>query len=206
MLSFIYQLAVATLLVSSCVKPVETVKDNVPPVTLSNVAYGTDSKQKMDVYLPADRNADSTKTIVVIHGGGWNEGDKADFNPHLKELQNRLPGYAFANINYRLFDINTGNNKFPTQENDVKSSIDFLKSKAEEYKISNKFILLGASAGGHLVLLQGYKNSQPGEISAIVSFFGPSDLLEFYNHPSNGGVPLILTALTGTTPSLNKDL
>ena len=206
MLSFISQFAVATLLLTSCVKPVETVKDTNPPETLANVAYGTDPKQKMDIYLPGNRNVDSTKLIVFIHGGGWNEGDKADFTPYVKELQKRLPGYAFANINYRLFDLGTGTNKFPAQENDVKAAVDFLKSKSAEYKISKAIILLGASAGGHLVLLHGYKNSALGDVKAIVSFFGPSDLLDFYKSHGDPRTPLLLIALTGTTPTQNEDL
>ena len=150
MLSIISQLTVATLLLTSCVKPVETVKDSNLPETSLNVAYGTDPKQKMDIYLPANRNVDSTKLIVFIHGGGWNEGDKSDFTPYVKELQKRLPGYAFANINYRLFDLGTGANKFPTQENDVKLAVDFVLSKSKEWNVSRDIALAGISAGGHL--------------------------------------------------------
>ncbi len=191
---------------TSCVKPVETGNNGIPPETLINIAYGADPKQKMDIYLPAHRNVDSTELIILIHGGGWNEGDKTDFTPYVKDLQKRLPGYAFANINYRLFDLGTGSNKFPAQENDVKASIDFLKSKSAEYKISKEIILLGASAGGHLVLLHGYKNNTAGDVKAIVSFFGPSDLSELYKHPSDPRIPLLLIALTGTTPSQNQAL
>jgi acetyl esterase/lipase len=191
---------------TSCVKPVQTDNNSIPPETRTDIAYGADPKQRMDIYLPANRNVDSTKLIVFVHGGGWNEGDKADFTPYVKELQKRLPGYAFANINYRLFDFSTGVNKFPTQENDVKASIDFLHSKSAEYKISKATILLGASAGGHLVLLHGYKNNTLGGIKAIVSFFGPSDLADLYKHRGDPRIPLLLIALTGATPTQNQDL
>jgi acetyl esterase/lipase len=40
--------------------------------------------------------------VILIHGGGWSGGDKQDFGLFIVELQNRLPGYAIANINYRL--------------------------------------------------------------------------------------------------------
>lgn len=194
------------LMFSSCVKPVHTDNNTtgVPAETLKNVAYGTDPKQKMDIYLPVNRSTDSTRLILFIHGGGWNEGDKADFDPYVKELQKRLPGYAFANINYRLFNFNTGENKFPAQENDVKAGVGFLKIKVSEYKISETIILLGASAGAHLALLEGYKNNDQGKVKGIVSFFGPTDMIEFYDHHPNPGLPALMKALIGTTPSENK--
>lgn len=204
MLSIISLLLTLTLTFDSYRKPLPT--NIIPEETLNNVAYGTDPKQKMDVYLPANRNSDSTKLVIVIHGGGWNRGDKAELAPYISELQKRLPGYAFANINYRLFNFNSGSNKFPAQENDVKAAIEFLKTKSAEYKISPNIILLGASAGAHLALLQGYKNSDHGNVKAIISFFGPSDLTELYNNPGNPGIPLLLNALTGTNPSENKTL
>ena len=37
--------------------------------TILNVAYGPDPLQVMDIYLPASRRADSTKVLVMIHGG-----------------------------------------------------------------------------------------------------------------------------------------
>ena len=104
------------------------------------LATVTDDKQKLDVYLPPLRDT-NTRLIVIIHGGGWNSGDKSDFNNLITEIQKRLPGYAIANLNYRL--IRADGNYFPTQENDVNSAITFLKSKSSEYKISAKFYFDG---------------------------------------------------------------
>ena len=85
--------------------------------TSLNVAYGSDPTQKMDIYLPADRSSTSTKTIILIHGGGWTQQDKSDFAPYVDTLKKRLPGYAIFNINYRL--ATGSSNFFPAQENDV---------------------------------------------------------------------------------------
>jgi acetyl esterase/lipase len=97
--------------------------------------------------------------------------------------------------------VANGQNLFPTQENDVKAAVDFLFSKRNEYHISGKWAFLGASAGGHLAMLQGYKYSSPIKASAVVSFFGPSDLTSFYN--SSPIVALLLLNVTGSTPTLN---
>jgi acetyl esterase/lipase len=163
-----------------------------------NVAYGMDVAQKMDIYLPAGRTTPTTKVIILVHGGGWDQGDKADFTPYVDTLKRRLPGYAIININYRLA---TGSaNFFPTQENDVKTAIDFIYSKRTEYLISDKFVLLGASAGGHLSLLQAYKYTTPVKIKAVVDFFGPTDLADMYNNPPNPLIPFLLLQVTGGNP------
>ena len=160
--------------------------------TLLDVAYGPDPLQKMDIYLPASRRVDSTKVLVMIHGGAWIGGDKSDFVLGIDTLKKRLPDYAIFNINYRL---STGTvNIFPTQEQDVKYAVEYIYGKASDYLVSNKFVLLGASAGGHLAMLQGYKDSIPVKVKAIVSFFGPSDLVDMYINPA-GGNPLLTVAL-----------
>jgi acetyl esterase/lipase len=193
---------VLALAVNSCAKPLPAI--SLPAETIDNVAYGTDPKHKMDIYLPQNRSAERTKLIVLIHGGGWNGGDKGEFTPYITELQKRLPDYAYANINYRLCNLNSGNNRFPAQENDVKTAIEFLRAKSAEYKVSHSIILLGASAGAHLALLQGYKIEKPQKVKAVISFFGPSDLVDLYNHPANPSIPLLLNAVTGSSPSQNK--
>lgn len=189
------------LAVSSCQK--ETGQDTASPgetsLVKTDVAYGTDASQKMDIYLPASRSEDSTKSIILIHGGAWSEGDKGDFAPYVSQLQQQLPGYVVFNINYRL-SVN-GTNLFPAQENDVKAAVEFIINKRSEYKISDKFVLLGASAGGHLALLQAYKYPAPARPRAVVSFFGPTDLTALYN--SSLIAAFGLGNVIGGTPATN---
>jgi acetyl esterase/lipase len=170
-----------------------------------NVAYGADALQKMDVYLPAGRSESSTKVIILIHGGAWSSGDKADFTPFVDTLKNRLPGYAIINLNYRMA---TGtSNLFPAQEMDVKAAIEFIYSKKTEYKISDKWVLLGNSAGAHLSLLHAYKYSTPVKIKAVVDFYGPTDMVEMYNNPASILVPAsAVQAVVGATPTTNLTL
>ena len=169
--------------------------------TYLNVSYGTDAAQKMDVYLPAGRSTNSTKLMIMIHGGGWTSGDKSDFTQYVDTMKRRMSEYAIININYRLSA--NPNNLFPTQENDVKAALDFIYSKRAEYLISDKFVLIGASAGGHLAMLQAYKYSAPVKPKAVVDFFGPSDLTDMFNNPVGGNALLSLTlaAAIGKTPT-----
>ncbi len=164
---------------------------------LMNVSYGKDAMQRMDVYLPADRSSAKTKSLVLIHGGGWNSGSRHNFTSYIDSFKRRIPDYAIFNVDYSLV---TGNTIFPAQENDIKAAIDFITARSGMYKINtDKLVLLGVSAGAHLALLQAYKNSSP-KIAAVIDFFGPTDLMEMYNKPWNPMIPHLMEALIGGTP------
>ena len=190
-----------SILISSCKKDDDTPEDL--PVTMMNVSYGGNAQHKMDVYLPANRSSTSTKVMILIHGGGWNTGDKSDFNAYVDSLKKREPTYAIFNLNYRL--ANTPD-LFPAQEQDIKAAVEFIYNKRGEYNISDKFVLVGASAGAHLALSQGYKNSTLVKPKAIIDFFGPTDLIDLYNNPPNPLVQAQLIAVTGATPTSNNTL
>lgn len=197
-----YYFLLLSLLFIRCQKENNSGSATLPEKTMMNVSYGTDAAQKMDVYLPTGRDA-STKVIILVHPGGWNTGDKSDFNPYVDTLKRRLSDHAIFNINYRL---STGSiNLFPTQENDVKAAVDFIISKTNEYNISDKLVLIGASAGAHLSLLQAYKYSTP-KIKAVVDFFGPADLTDMYNNPAPLAPPAALALIIGATPISNPTI
>ena len=195
-----------SLLIVSCQKETgNNTPGNLQEQYLTDVTYGADAKQKLDVYLPSGRNTTATKSIIMIHGGAWSSGDKSEMTPFIDTLKNRLPGYAVFNLNYRLV---TGTlNTFPTQENDIKMAMEYIWSKKSEYNISDKFVLLGVSAGGHLALLQGYKYDSPIKVKAIVDFFGPTDMTDLYNNPASIFIPsATIESVVGATPSSNPVL
>ena len=184
-------------------EPLSVQEKNLPAKIIYDVSYGNDTAQMMDIYLPAHRSINSTKSIVLIHGGGWNSGSKHDFVAYIDSFKRRMPDYAIFNINYRLVN---GGNLFPTQEQDVKTAIDLIISNSMEYHVNkNKLVLLGVSAGGHLALLQGYKYNNP-KVAAIIDFFGPTDLVAMFQKPWNPYVPFVLQMITGTTPRQNSAL
>ena len=185
----------------SCQK--ETQENTLAAETIMDQSYGSDPLQKMDIYLPAGRSTDSTKLIVLVHGGAWMEGDKADFRTYVSTLQQRFPGYGVANINYRL--ATTSANHFPVQETDMKAAIDYLAQKSSEYNIAQKFVLLGASAGAHLALLQAYKYSAP-KIAGVIDFFGPADMVDMYTSSTSSIHQLAIQILMSGTPATNPTM
>jgi acetyl esterase/lipase len=196
---------IAAIAMTGCQKSIDGSGTSaaLPAKILLDVSYSTDALQKMDVYLPAGRSSSSTKLIVLIHGGAWSSMDKSDFTEYVDSIKKRMPDYAVFNINYRLA---TGTaNFFPAQEMDVKAALDFIVSKTSEYNISQKIVLLGASAGGHLALLQAYKYATPA-VKAVVDFFGPTDMTDLYNNPAPLAPAPYLALIVGATPLSNPTI
>ncbi|MEO7047653.1 MAG: alpha/beta hydrolase [Ferruginibacter sp.] len=193
------------ILLYSC-KKTENIPGSIAGSTQLNIAYSADAAQKMDIYLPANRTTTTTKVLIMIHGGAWTGGDKKDMTPFVDTLKHRLPGYAIFNINYRL----SANpyNLFPTQEMDVKTAVEYIYNHRSDYLISDKFVLLGASAGAHLAMLQAYKYNTPVKVKAVVDFFGPSDLTDMYNNPVAGNplLSLLVAQAVGVIPAQNQTL
>jgi acetyl esterase/lipase len=173
--------------------------------TQLNIAYGTDPLQKMDIYLPAGRSASTTKSLIVIHPGSWFLLDKntPEWLTFIDSLKTRLPSYAIFNVNHRLASL-TGN-LFPAQENDIKAAVDFINARKSDYLVADKFVMLGASSGAHLALLQGYKYTTP-KAKAIVDLFGPTDMVQMYLDPASASPASGIALLMSGTPASNPTL
>ncbi len=140
-----------------------------------NISYGNNNNQKFDLYLPANRNLD-TKTIILVHGGGWTSGDKSDMNLIKDLLRQDFPNIAIANINYRLADAN--NKAYPMQIEDITAIINYLKSNKEMYTISENIGFIGISAGGHLSLLWSYAFDNENNTEMVCSIVGPTNFTD----------------------------
>jgi acetyl esterase/lipase len=141
---------------------------------LTNVSYGNDAKQKFDLYLPANRNASDTKTLILIHGGSWIGGDKSEMTPILEVIRKNLPNYAIVNMNYRL--ATWGKPAFPMQIDDIAAVI--AKLKNGKYDISDNIGFIGVSAGGHLSLLYSYAYNTDKNVKMVCSIVGPTNFTD----------------------------
>ncbi|SDD96776.1 alpha/beta hydrolase [Niabella drilacis] len=205
-----------SIFITACNKEDDFKPDNspIPPPSQaynkSNVSYGPDALQAMDIYLPAGRSAATTKVFIFIHGGAWAEGDKADADhaPLIDSLRRRLPDWAIFNLNYRLAGGIPLKNKFPAQEEDIKKAIQYIYDKRQTFTISDKWVFAGASAGAHLALLQGYKNNSPIKPKAIIDLFGPNDMTALYNSYNNNdpAEAVLISLLMSGTPSNNPTM
>ena len=140
-----------------------------------NVSYGSDSDQVFDIYLPEGRTLD-TKVMVLVHGGGWTSGDKADMNYLRDIILQDLPDVAIVNINYRLADET--NQPYPMQINDITTIINMLKANQSDYVISDDFGFVGVSAGAHLSMLWSYAFDTNSDSKMVASIVGPTNFTD----------------------------
>ena len=163
-----------------------------------NIAYGTDSKQTFDLYLPANRTS-NTKVMVLVHGGGWVSGDKSEMDQVKDLVKQDFPNLAIVNINYRLAGL--GNPPFPMQIDDVSSVVTFLKENKTKYTISNKFGFIGTSAGAHLSLLYSYASDTGKNVNMVCSIVGPTNFTDpAYINNTDTSAQLLL-GLFGVSPT-----
>ncbi|GEQ86595.1 lipase [Patiriisocius marinistellae] len=145
-----------------------------------NVSYGNDSQQVYDLYLPANRTDEKTKVIILVHGGGWIEGDKADVTGYISLIQQNNPNHAIVNMNYRLAVIPTIP-AFPNQFLDLKAVITKLTAERETLQILPEFGLIGLSAGAHISLQYDSVYDTNDQVKFVADIVGPSDFTDpFY--------------------------
>jgi acetyl esterase/lipase len=184
---------------ASCQKNIDT--DNKDPLDpakalqLQNVTYGTGTRNKADVYLPANRNSSTTACIIMLHGGSWVAGDKADNNMFIPLLQKAIPGVAIINMNYTLGNGST-NSTHPAQVNDIATLLRFVDSNANSWNIKKQYGLVGISAGAHLAMLYAYSHDTDRKIKLVASFVGPTNLTDTY-YTGNPLFEQVLVALAG---------
>ena len=112
----------------------------------------------LDLY---QRSAGSPQPLVVlVHGGSWVGGDKANFETRAPAF---IPwwldqGFTVAAVNFRLATPTgpRGGVSVSTQATDIAHALAWLHGHAADYGIADQGpILLGYSSGAHLVALLG---------------------------------------------------
>ncbi len=136
---------------------------------------------KMDVYSPETPAAQALPAVVVVHGGAWIGGKRSDIKALAAALASE--GMVAATVDYRL----APKHKWPAMLDDVQSAVRYLRANNLRYRIDPLRIgATGASAGGHLALLLGMRETRDREtdfyprvssrVAAVLNLFGPTDL------------------------------
>jgi acetyl esterase len=148
--------------------------------TFADVSYGPAERNVLDFYQA--KGEKPAPLLVHIHGGGFVAGDKKGINAGMVERLRTL-GVHFASINYRFVD---GKDViFPAPQLDGARAVQFLRSKAGEWKIDpTRVACFGGSAGAGISLWIGFHDDladpgsadpvlrQSSRISAVGSFGG----------------------------------
>jgi len=122
-------------------------------------SYGADPAQQLDIYIPP--GVRDAPIIVMVHGGAWRIGDKANTGSVENKLKHWLPkGYILVSVNYRMLPRAMAYE----QAQDVAQALGWVQSMARDWEgDEGKIILMGHSAGAHLVALL---SSRPGMVRA----------------------------------------
>ena len=160
----------------------------------------THGKLAMDIVRPKAKG--SYPGIVMIHGGGFNSGQRDSYLPMAIRLAQN--GYVAAAVSYRL----TPMFQFPIPLYDVKAAVRFLRGNASKYDINKEHMgAIGVSAGAtwaqFLAITRnvpqfegtGANKEQSSAVDCAISYFGRSDMRRAYEGSRNA--PTVLPLLFG---------
>jgi acetyl esterase/lipase len=150
-----------------------------------NITYLTANnwEAKLDVYQARDATTPNP-TLVYFHGGGWvagsKEGSSLTFLPFLSM------GWNVVNVEYRLAKISLA----PAAVQDALCALRWVHRNGKEYNVdTNRLVVMGNSAGGHLALTTGMTPASesldslcPGneelKVAAVINWYGITDVNE----------------------------
>lgn len=110
---------------------------------------------------------------ILIHGGGWCGGDRAEV--HVP------PTEPFTDANFTWFSIDyrlAPKHRWPACIDDVRTAIRWVREHAAEFKGDpNRVVLVGYSAGGHLAAFAATTADDGTRPQAMILLAGPTDLV-----------------------------
>lgn len=150
-----------------------------------DITYGVANNYtlKLDVWQRKDAKT-ATPTLIYYHGGGWIFGDRTGatllFLPYLEM------GWNVINVEYRMASVSLA----PAAVEDCRCALRWAVRNAKQYNIdTDRIVLTGHSAGGHLSLITGMLPEGTGldnncdgterlRVAAIINWYGISDVAD----------------------------
>ncbi len=173
----------------------------------ATLAYGADSLQKVDVWVPAGPGPHPV--VLMVHGGCWTTSiaDRTLMDWIAADL--RADGIAVWNIDYRGVDRTGGG--YPGTFTDAAAAADLLRREGPRFKLDlSKVVAVGHSAGGHLALWLAarprlpkhspLRTADPLPIAHVISLGGLPDLEATAVCPDNGCGTEVIGQLVGDPP------
>jgi acetyl esterase/lipase len=178
-----------------------------PPACVLDVLYPKDM-------IKRDPGAGAGKKfpgVIMFHGGGWIRTSKST----MSTFYNRYlaHGFVVCNAEYRLADptgqFTPESAIAPAAVQDALKAAQWFWDHADDYNVDkSRFVVTGASAGGHLALMVGLCTDEKlgpchpkdFKIAAIVNGYGPADVPDLLQRRTSWAVQW----LPESTP--NRDL
>ena len=168
---------------------------------VANLTYSTanNAELKLDLYLPRNTK-EPVPVVLYIHGGGWIAGTKEGAT--LRALPFLALHWAVVNVEYRMARTSLA----PAAVEDCRCALQWIMAHAKQYNFNTeKIVVTGASAGGHLALMTGMlppsspfdhqcatadsvrwtRGTEPKlKVAAIVNWFGITDVADLLDGPN----------------------
>jgi len=145
----------------------------------ANIRYDKYPETVLDILQPSAPALGNRPGVIVIHGGGWVQGDK-EWTLDRICLPLIRHGLVVANVEYRLAQAAPA----PAAVSDVLQAAQWFHDHAAKYKVDpNRILVTGESAGGHLALMLGM--TPDVKIAGVIDFYGIADVADQLEGPNS---------------------
>jgi len=149
---------------------------------VANLAYGTDSRQKLDVYTPLNLIGPAP-VVVFLYGGNWNSGERNDYQFVGEALASR--GMVAVLADYRLFP----QVRYPSFLEDSAHAVAWTLQEVQRYGgDSRRVYLMGHSAGAYNAAMVALDprwlaayDLTPASLRGWIGLAGPYDFIPIQN-------------------------
>lgn len=145
----------------------------------NNISYGQRSKQRLDIYSPAEINCTQCPVLIFFHGGAWHTGEKEEY----KFLGEAFASEGFIVVipDFRLYP----EVRFPVFIEDAAKSVRWVRDNIQKQGGNPDNInLMGHSSGAHITMMLAFEphylldeNVALNSIRSATGLAGPYDFL-----------------------------
>jgi acetyl esterase/lipase len=147
------------------------------PVT--DIAYGSDARQKLDIYAPTAKAETPRPVLIFFHGGAWRDGEREGYGFLGRAFASR--GFVTVIADYRK----APKVRFPAFVEDTASAISWVHANISRHRgNADRIFLMGHSAGAHIAMMAALDpqwlaadNLKPDIIKGVIGLAGPYDFL-----------------------------
>jgi acetyl esterase/lipase len=186
-----------------------------------NYAYGPLTAQRLDIIYPAGAGPKGTQVlpmVIMFHGGAWIHSYTNDYGSgkdHMSTFFDRFLAHGFmvCNAEYRVNDGTPDGAVAPAAVQDALLAAKWCWDYMDYFHGDRaRYVVTGASAGGHLALMVGMTSADAGlgptcptdfKIAGIVDGYGPADIEAELNAVAAGWIPASLPNRAAVAKQVN---
>lgn len=146
---------------------------------MTNIAYGDDARQKLDIYLPKPNANGGSAVLIFFHGGSWRDGEREGYGFLGRAFASR--GFVTVIADYRK----SPRVRFPAFVEDTAAAIAWVHANIAKHDgDAERIFIMGHSAGAHIAMMTALdpqwlaaQNLTTDVIKGVIGLAGPYDFL-----------------------------